>query len=224
MTRLRVLPWHVFLGLYTYGLAVATAETGLLEKLTFLQARVMAKRGPGEHKAAAVSGCRSRMAKAQPVSRVRLHRMRPAITAGRAHRVRFVRPTAGRPALRATDEEVAEMLGSGPRHTSSRCVNASVRRARDVELIQQACMRQTGRTDQVGSLRVPAPVQQHRLLVADGSVPTGQQVYESTSSTEAEDDDYDSPPPQVSARRVLHDRLGVLANDLGARMPGSLEP
>ncbi|KAL0463647.1 UNVERIFIED_CONTAM: putative transmembrane ascorbate ferrireductase 4 [Sesamum latifolium] len=36
-TRLRVLPWHVFLGLYTYGLAVVTAETGLLEKLTFLQ-------------------------------------------------------------------------------------------------------------------------------------------------------------------------------------------
>ncbi|KAL6190258.1 hypothetical protein ACLB2K_036656 [Fragaria x ananassa] len=37
--RLRVLPWHIFLGLYTYGLAVATAETGLLEKLTFLQTR-----------------------------------------------------------------------------------------------------------------------------------------------------------------------------------------
>ncbi|KAM5567614.1 putative transmembrane ascorbate ferrireductase 4 [Rosa sericea] len=35
--RQRVLPWHIFLGLYTYGLAVATAETGLLEKLTFLQ-------------------------------------------------------------------------------------------------------------------------------------------------------------------------------------------
>ncbi|KAJ4834269.1 hypothetical protein Tsubulata_044809, partial [Turnera subulata] len=35
--RVRVLPWHIFLGLYTYGLAVATAETGLLEKLTFLQ-------------------------------------------------------------------------------------------------------------------------------------------------------------------------------------------
>ncbi|ESR50993.1 hypothetical protein CICLE_v10032628mg [Citrus x clementina] len=39
MTRVRVLPWHIFLGLYTYGLAVATAETGLLEKLTFLQTR-----------------------------------------------------------------------------------------------------------------------------------------------------------------------------------------
>ncbi|KAL6006905.1 hypothetical protein ACLOJK_032401 [Asimina triloba] len=37
--RVTVLPWHIFLGLYTYGLAVATAETGLLEKLTFLQTR-----------------------------------------------------------------------------------------------------------------------------------------------------------------------------------------
>ncbi|GAB2297083.1 hypothetical protein Dimus_031183 [Dionaea muscipula] len=35
--RARILPWHVFVGLYTYGLAVATAETGLLEKLTFMQ-------------------------------------------------------------------------------------------------------------------------------------------------------------------------------------------
>ncbi|KAK4479870.1 hypothetical protein RD792_015413, partial [Penstemon davidsonii] len=38
-TRLKVLPWHVFLGLYTYGLAIVTAETGLLEKLTFLQTK-----------------------------------------------------------------------------------------------------------------------------------------------------------------------------------------
>ncbi|KAB2053333.1 hypothetical protein ERO13_A12G172100v2 [Gossypium hirsutum] len=37
--RAKVLPWHIFLGLYTYGLAVATAETGLLEKSTFLQSR-----------------------------------------------------------------------------------------------------------------------------------------------------------------------------------------
>ncbi|XP_062111220.1 probable transmembrane ascorbate ferrireductase 4 [Humulus lupulus] len=37
--RMKVLPWHVFVGLYTYGLAVATAETGLLEKLTFLQTK-----------------------------------------------------------------------------------------------------------------------------------------------------------------------------------------
>lgn len=36
--RKRILPWHVFLGLYTYGLAVATAETGLAEKLIFIQA------------------------------------------------------------------------------------------------------------------------------------------------------------------------------------------
>ncbi|GLJ12798.1 hypothetical protein SUGI_0198010 [Cryptomeria japonica] len=35
--RATLLPWHAFLGLYIYGLAVATAETGLLEKLTFLQ-------------------------------------------------------------------------------------------------------------------------------------------------------------------------------------------
>nr|GEV33227.1 probable transmembrane ascorbate ferrireductase 4 [Tanacetum cinerariifolium] len=39
MTRIHVLPWHVFLGLYTYGLAVVTAETGHLEKLTFLQTK-----------------------------------------------------------------------------------------------------------------------------------------------------------------------------------------
>ncbi|KZV46824.1 putative transmembrane ascorbate ferrireductase 4-like [Dorcoceras hygrometricum] len=46
-TRLKMLPWHVFLGLYTYGLAVVTAETGLLEKLTLLQANSdVTKRGP----------------------------------------------------------------------------------------------------------------------------------------------------------------------------------
>nr|GEV33226.1 probable transmembrane ascorbate ferrireductase 4 [Tanacetum cinerariifolium] len=39
MTRIHVLPWHVFLGLYAYGLAVVTAETGHLEKLTFLQTK-----------------------------------------------------------------------------------------------------------------------------------------------------------------------------------------
>ncbi|KAI3994595.1 hypothetical protein MKX01_028339 [Papaver californicum] len=38
-TRIRVLPGHVFLGLYIYALAIATAETGLLEKLTFLEAK-----------------------------------------------------------------------------------------------------------------------------------------------------------------------------------------
>ncbi|WCJ24643.1 Transmembrane ascorbate-dependent reductase CYB561 [Euphorbia peplus] len=46
--RQKILPWHVFVGLYTYGLAVATAETGLLEKLTFLQMKSSAatKRSP----------------------------------------------------------------------------------------------------------------------------------------------------------------------------------
>lgn len=34
-----VLPWHMFVGLYTFGLAVAAAETGLQEKLTFLLGR-----------------------------------------------------------------------------------------------------------------------------------------------------------------------------------------
>ncbi|KAK9750537.1 hypothetical protein RND81_02G203800 [Saponaria officinalis] len=37
--RMTILPWHIFIGLYTYSLAIATAETGLLEKLTFIQAR-----------------------------------------------------------------------------------------------------------------------------------------------------------------------------------------
>ncbi|KAL8196368.1 hypothetical protein R6Q57_024663 [Mikania cordata] len=39
MSRKRVLPWHVSLGLYTYGLAVITAETRLLEKLTLLHSK-----------------------------------------------------------------------------------------------------------------------------------------------------------------------------------------
>ncbi|KAI0523158.1 hypothetical protein KFK09_005550 [Dendrobium nobile] len=38
-TRSEVLPWHLFVGLYTFGLAVAAAETGLQEKLTFLLGR-----------------------------------------------------------------------------------------------------------------------------------------------------------------------------------------
>jgi len=46
--RIRVLPWHVFLGLYTYGLAVATAETGLLEKITFLQTKKDASKHSSE--------------------------------------------------------------------------------------------------------------------------------------------------------------------------------
>ncbi|XP_065880196.1 probable transmembrane ascorbate ferrireductase 4 [Euphorbia lathyris] len=47
--RQKILPWHVFVGLYTYGLAIATAETGLLEKLTLLQMRTttnVSKRSP----------------------------------------------------------------------------------------------------------------------------------------------------------------------------------
>ncbi|CAK7335063.1 unnamed protein product [Dovyalis caffra] len=36
-SRATLLPWHVFFGVYIYALAVATATTGILEKLTFLQ-------------------------------------------------------------------------------------------------------------------------------------------------------------------------------------------
>lgn len=36
-SRAALLPWHVFLGIYIYALAVATATTGFLEKATFLQ-------------------------------------------------------------------------------------------------------------------------------------------------------------------------------------------
>ncbi|XP_008801984.2 probable transmembrane ascorbate ferrireductase 4 [Phoenix dactylifera] len=46
-TRAALLPWHVFAGIYTYGLSVATAETGLLEKLTFLHInRGLPRRSP----------------------------------------------------------------------------------------------------------------------------------------------------------------------------------
>ena len=31
-----MLPWHVFMGLSTYSMALITAETGFLEKMTFL--------------------------------------------------------------------------------------------------------------------------------------------------------------------------------------------
>ncbi|KAK9118439.1 hypothetical protein Scep_016532 [Stephania cephalantha] len=45
--RIRMLPWHIFLGLFTYCLAIATAETGLVEKLTFLQLKgKVLKRSP----------------------------------------------------------------------------------------------------------------------------------------------------------------------------------
>ncbi|KAM7516622.1 hypothetical protein LguiA_006205 [Lonicera macranthoides] len=36
-SRATLLPWHVFFGVYTYALAVATCTTGILEKATFLQ-------------------------------------------------------------------------------------------------------------------------------------------------------------------------------------------
>lgn len=36
-SRASLLPWHVFMGVYIYTLAVATCTTGFLEKLTFLQ-------------------------------------------------------------------------------------------------------------------------------------------------------------------------------------------
>ncbi|GAB4827430.1 hypothetical protein Ancab_034315 [Ancistrocladus abbreviatus] len=35
--RAFLLPWHVFLGVYIYALAIATTTTGILEKATFLQ-------------------------------------------------------------------------------------------------------------------------------------------------------------------------------------------
>ncbi|CAA7410330.1 unnamed protein product [Spirodela intermedia] len=36
-SRVFLLPWHVFLGVYIYALGIATAVTGILEKATFLQ-------------------------------------------------------------------------------------------------------------------------------------------------------------------------------------------
>ncbi|XP_052195836.1 transmembrane ascorbate ferrireductase 2 [Diospyros lotus] len=36
-SRTRLMPWHVFFGVYIYALAVATCTTGILEKATFLQ-------------------------------------------------------------------------------------------------------------------------------------------------------------------------------------------
>lgn len=32
-----MLPWHAFLGVYIYALAIVTTVTGILEKATFLQ-------------------------------------------------------------------------------------------------------------------------------------------------------------------------------------------
>ncbi|KAI3916706.1 hypothetical protein MKW92_006894 [Papaver armeniacum] len=36
-SRAALMPWHVFFGIYIYALAVVTAVTGVLEKVTFLQ-------------------------------------------------------------------------------------------------------------------------------------------------------------------------------------------
>ncbi|MQL70791.1 hypothetical protein Taro_003137 [Colocasia esculenta] len=43
-SRAFLLPWHVFLGVYIYALAVATAATGILEKATFLQSNKVISR------------------------------------------------------------------------------------------------------------------------------------------------------------------------------------
>ncbi|XP_010908428.1 ascorbate-specific transmembrane electron transporter 2 [Elaeis guineensis] len=40
------LPWHVFFGLFVYILALANAELGFLEKITFLQSTGLPKYGP----------------------------------------------------------------------------------------------------------------------------------------------------------------------------------
>ncbi|KAM3242498.1 hypothetical protein ACQJBY_054882 [Aegilops geniculata] len=44
--RKGALPWHVLLGIFVYILALATAELGFLEKLTFLQSSGIDKYGP----------------------------------------------------------------------------------------------------------------------------------------------------------------------------------
>lgn len=41
--RASVLPWHVFMGLFIYCMALVTAETGFLEKLTFLMVNKVIK-------------------------------------------------------------------------------------------------------------------------------------------------------------------------------------
>ncbi|KAM0888016.1 hypothetical protein ACQ4PT_028615 [Festuca glaucescens] len=44
--RRGALPWHILLGIFVYILALATAELGFLEKLTFLQSSGLNKYGP----------------------------------------------------------------------------------------------------------------------------------------------------------------------------------
>lgn len=47
-SRASLMPWHVFLGIYIYALAVATCTTGFLEKATFLQAQKIISRYSAE--------------------------------------------------------------------------------------------------------------------------------------------------------------------------------
>lgn len=47
-SRASLLPWHVFFGIYIYALAIATAATGLLEKVTFLQTNKIISRYSNE--------------------------------------------------------------------------------------------------------------------------------------------------------------------------------
>ena len=43
-----MLPWHVFLGVYIYALAVATSTTGILERATSLQSKHIISRYSAE--------------------------------------------------------------------------------------------------------------------------------------------------------------------------------
>ncbi|KAK9114786.1 hypothetical protein Syun_021583 [Stephania yunnanensis] len=51
-----VLPWHVFFGIFIYALAISTAATGILEKLTFLQSNNVISRYSAEALLANVLG------------------------------------------------------------------------------------------------------------------------------------------------------------------------
>ncbi|KAL3526688.1 hypothetical protein ACH5RR_011344 [Cinchona calisaya] len=47
-SRVSLLPWHVFFGVYIYTLAIATCTTGILEKATFLQTNKIMSRYSNE--------------------------------------------------------------------------------------------------------------------------------------------------------------------------------
>ncbi|KAF7811235.1 putative transmembrane ascorbate ferrireductase 2 [Senna tora] len=47
-SRVCLMPWHVFIGIYIYALAIVTAATGILEKATFLQANKVISRYSNE--------------------------------------------------------------------------------------------------------------------------------------------------------------------------------